>query len=121
MDREVDAVCLEAVSEIADEPIKRDGDRRELVSKELVNGCRIEARRACLFDSRGVKLTLFDSRSSRPFMSAEVFTVRRFREMMSWFFYLARRPEAMRSEGRLERLVRDYNSALVGWKGERLR
>ncbi len=121
LDREVDSVRLETVSEIAQEPIERDGEKREVVSQELSNGCRLVTRRAHLFDSRGVKLELYNSHGDRPFMSAEVFTTHRFRELVSWFSYLARRPDAMRSEGRLERLVRDYNSALVGWKGERLR
>ncbi len=105
------------LEEAADEigtPISRDGRKQQVVRRHLENGNRIEVRRLYLFDDRGLAMELFEKDGTRPFIAARAFGLDRFRYVLDWFTYLGNRPDAMRSEIRLNRAAEEFEESARG-------
>lgn len=104
-------VRLEQAAEVIGQPVSRGEDGREVVEKHLGNGNRVEVRRLYLFDDRGLTMALFERDGSRPFISGRAFRADRFLSLLDWFTYLGNRPDALRSEERLNRATEEYHEA----------
>lgn len=113
-------IRLEDAAEILDEPIDGGHRRNQVVRKGLGNGGRIEVRRFYLFDPRGLEMQLFERDGDRPFMKARAFSPERFHRVVDWFTYLSERPEAMRSETRLTKVVEEFSRMRGGDYGPSL-
>lgn len=104
-----ETATLARAAELVDRPIERDGRGRRVVVCDYGQAW-LEVRPAHLFDERGVTVALYGPEGR--YLSTKSFTMDRLRQIIRWVTRLALKPDALRKNGKVERLVWDYNSAV---------